>query len=103
LGEKRYLILLDADARKRHYHIVESGRIVKFAVQLEICVLGVWREAIRYDCSHDFVHKDCYNLRGGRRKMAMQLDYEEALTFADEDLDENWEIYRQRFLKGDFP
>ena len=38
-----------------------------------------------------------------RSKIAIQLDYAQALTFADEDLDENWEIYRQRFLKGEFP
>lgn len=72
-------------------------------MQLEVNVHGAWKEAIRYDCSHDFVHKDCYNLQGDRRKIAIQLDYEQALTFADEDLDENWEIYRRRFLKGDFP
>jgi hypothetical protein len=31
------------------------------------------------------------------------LDYEEALTLADDDIDENWEIYRERFLRGDSP
>jgi hypothetical protein len=29
------------------------------------------------------------------------MSYEDALTYADEDINENWEIYRHRFLKGD--
>lgn len=103
MGEKQYLILLDVDVRKRHYHVNEAGHIVKFSVQLEVYVGNAWKEVLRYDCSHDFVHKDCYNIQGSKRKIAMCLDYEEALTFADEDLDENWEVYRERFLRGDFP
>jgi hypothetical protein len=27
----------------------------------------------------------------------------DALTFADDDINENWEIYRTRFLSGGFP
>jgi hypothetical protein len=26
-----------------------------------------------------------------------------ALTLADDDINENWEIYREKFLRGDFP
>ena len=33
----------------------------------------------------------------------LYLGYEDALTLADDDINENWEIYRERFLKGDFP
>ena len=29
------------------------------------------------------------------------LPNEEALTYADDDINENWEIYRQKFLKGE--
>jgi len=25
------------------------------------------------------------------------------MTMADEDMDENWELYREKFLKGEFP
>ena len=64
MPEKQYLILLDIDARKRHYHVTEAGRITKFVVQLEVKTGGVWREVIRYDCAHDYAHKDCYNIKG---------------------------------------
>jgi hypothetical protein len=86
VNEKEYLILLDADTRKRHYHAIEVGKIIRFMVQLEVKMDATWKEVVRYDCAHDYVHKDC-----------------DALTFADEDIDDNWQIYRERFLRGEFP
>ena len=103
MQEKKYLILLDIDARKRHYHVTEGGEIIKFVVQLEVKSGGVWKEVIRYDCAHDYAHKDCYNVKGKCRKINLYLDYEDALTLADDEINENWEIYRERFLRGDFP
>jgi hypothetical protein len=29
------------------------------------------------------------------------MNYEDALTYADEDINENWELYRHKFQKGD--
>ena len=103
MSEKEYLILLDIDARKRHYHVTEGGKIKKFAVQLEVKVGNEWKEVLRYDCAHDFAHKDSYNIRGEQRKLSLYLDYEEGLTFADDDINENWEIYKEKFIKGYFP
>ena len=103
MQEKKYLILLDINARKRHYHAIEAGKIIKFVIQLELKSGGVWKEVIRYDCAHDYAHKDCYNVKGKCRKINLYLDYEDALTLADDDINENWEIYRERFLRGDFP
>ena len=100
---KKYLILLDIDARKRHYHANAASKIIKFVVQLELKSGGVWKEVIRYDCVHDYAHKDCYNVKGICRKINLYLDFEDALTLADDDINENWEIYRERFLRGDFP
>ena len=103
MSEKRYLILLDVDARKRHYHLTEAGKITKFVAQLEVKHGGAWREVVRYDCAHDYAHKDCYNNKGRCKKINLYLDYEDALTFADDDINANWEIYRERFLGGGFP
>ena len=58
---------------------------------------------IRYDCTHGFAHKDCYNRAGRNRKINLYLDYDDALTLADDDINDNWEIYKDRFLKGGFP
>jgi len=40
---------------------------------------------------HDYAHKDCYNVKGKCRKINLYLDYEDALTLADDDINENWE------------
>ena len=103
MPEKEYLIMFDLDVRKRHYHKAEAGKITVFMVQLEIRMNDMWREVIRYDCAHNFTHKDCYNINGKQRKITLYLDYEEALTMADDDLNENWEYYKKRFLRGEFP
>ncbi len=95
--------MFDLDARKRHYHKTERGKITAFMVQLEIRINDMWREVLRYDCTHNFTHKDCYNVNGKQRKITLYLDYEEALNMADDDLNENWGHYRERFLRGDFP
>ena len=75
---------------------------MRFTVQLEIRYGQSWREVVRYDCAHGFVHKDIFNLKRVNKKMDIALDYEEALTFADGDIDDNWEVYREKFLGGGF-
>jgi len=101
--EKRYVIPYSLDAQKRHHHTTEEGRVVSFMVQLEVLVGGEWKPAVRYDCAHGYAHRDRYNLKGEQRKETLPMSFEEALTYADEDLDEHWAIYRERFLRGEFP
>ena len=103
MAERLYIIPYSRDARKRHYHKTTRGRVVSFVVQLEVEVEGEWNPVVRYDCSHRFVHRDSYSLAGRQKKEEIDLSYEEALTFADEDIDENWERYRVAFLRGGYP
>ncbi len=100
MNEKQYLLLLDIDVRKRHYHILDHGKIIKFVVQLEIKIGNKWKEVIRYDCAHNFTHKDCFNIKGECRKVKLNLNYEDALSFADDDINDNWELYKKNFIKG---
>ena len=103
MGEKQYLILLGSGARKRHWHRIEAGRVAQFVVQLEIKIHGSWKAVVRYDCAHGYAHRDCYNSKEARRKVKLYLGYENALTLADEDINENWEIYKEKFMNGGFP
>jgi len=96
-----YVWALGENARKRHYHETERGEVLAFTVQLEIFVNGQWRPAVRYDSAHGFAHRDRYFLDGRSTKTDLRLDFNEALTFADEDIKENWEDYRDRFLRGE--
>jgi hypothetical protein len=104
LAEKVYLIHLGGRARKRHYHKTDKDQVVAFMVQLEVEVEeGVWKPVIRYDCAHDFAHRDRYNLKGDRDKEEIPLSYTDSLDLADKDINANWDIYQERFLRGDFP
>jgi len=73
-------------------------------VQLEVEVEeGIWKPVLRYDCAHDFAHRDRYNLDGEQVKEEVHLSYAEALNLADSDINQSWEVYRQRFLLEIFP
>jgi len=55
---------------------------------------------VRYDSSHGFAHRDLFDMRGQKRKTPLfTTDRNDALTFAESDIKDNWEIYRQRFLQ----
>jgi hypothetical protein len=64
---------------------------------------GVWKPVIRYDCAHNFAHRDRYNLKGDHDKEEIPLSYTDSLDLADKGINGNWDICQQRFLRGDFP
>lgn len=103
MAEKTYTRALGENARKRHSHTTEKGKVVDFVVQLEVKVGGRWQAVIRYDCAHDFSHIDRYNIRSEQEKEDLRLPYAEALTLADEDINVHWQTYVERFLRGEFP
>jgi len=94
---------LGENARKRHTHKTDKGKVVDFIVQLEVKVGGIWKPVIRYDCAHDFAHVDRYNISGETLKEELHLSYAEGLTLADEDINLNWDSYKERFLRGKYP
>lgn len=86
--------------RYRHYHLRIRGEVIKFAVQYETCLDGQWFPVVRYDTSHGFSHRDIINIKGEKRKTPLFIaDKNDALTFAENDIIDNWELYRQRFRK----
>ena len=95
-----YVVPLGENARKRHYHEADKGKIISFSVQLEVFVNDVWQVVIRYDSSHGFTHIDQYKLESRKIKKELHLSLPESLTLADEDIKENWKVYQKRFLEG---
>ena len=95
-----YVIPLGENARKRHYHETDKGRVISFVVQLEVLVNDQWKVVIRYDSAHQFTHIDRYYLDGKKVKKKLRMELGEDLTLADEDIKENWKIYQQAFLEG---
>ena len=95
-----FVVVLDDGVRKRHHHETEGGRVLYFAVQLEVRVGGHWKPVVRYDCSHRYSHMDRYDTKGNKTKIPLDLSFEGALTLGEWDIDENWSKYKEEFLKG---
>lgn len=97
---KEFYTFYASDCRKRHFHRRTKNKILEFVVQLEILIKEKWYPVIRYDTSHKFAHCDIMDWKGKVEKVAMPtLDFRNALTYADNDLSQNWSVYRERFLK----
>ena len=99
--EKRYTTYLGVDCRRRHYHHRIGKWIIEFSVQLEIWFKNQWQPIIRYDTAHGFAHKDLIYISGKAKKTTLDniRNFNEALTFAENDIKSNWELYREQFLK----
>jgi hypothetical protein len=61
-----------------------------------------WYPIVRWDTAHGYAHKDELNRRGRvRQKIILKnVDHKKALEIADEDIEANWKMYKQSFLKG---
>ena len=90
--------LFDDQTAARVRFETERNRVLGFMVQLE-CLFGDdWHPVVRYDTAHGFAHRDILRPSGEAEKTVTPVrDYNEALTFAIQDLVENWEIYRRRY------
>lgn len=70
-------------------------------VQYETFIERKWHPVIRYDTAHGFPHVDKIHPDGTVEKISLLTkDLGEALTFADQDIDENWDRYKQQYLMG---
>lgn len=103
MPETSYSFPVWTDTRIRHYHRTQRRKVIEFVVQLEVEVRGSWKPVVRYDNAHGFAHIDRYNLKGRTKKEEVRLSFSEALTRAERDIKQNWSIYRERFLRGEWP
>ena len=96
----RYAYLLTLNDRKRHEHVTDQGKVMQFMVQFETYVAGEWLPVVRYDTAYGFPHVDKLRADGTAEKIPLLTrDLGEALTYADQDIDENWERYKEAYLK----
>ncbi|MBI3754031.1 MAG: hypothetical protein HY266_08335 [Deltaproteobacteria bacterium] len=55
---------------------------------------------MRYDTAHGYAHKDLMHPDGGKEKIFLgEADLNEALILSDKDINENWERYKERYLR----
>jgi len=97
---KEYIYLLSDSDRKRHIHTRIGKTITDFVVQYEIRIDNKWCPVVRYNTSHGYAHKDLIYPDGSKQKVILGMySYNEALTLADMDINQNWEVYKLRYLR----
>lgn len=104
---KEFLYNLTQSDRKRTRIITERGKVAEFTIQYETMVFQhllfeyeAWRPVVRYDTSHGLPHKDMLDLNGQLKEKIWlyNMSYEDALSYAEKDINANWEVYKKNFL-----
>jgi len=96
--ETAFEVSLDLGVMMRVRFVRQRNRIISFVVQLECLIDNNWYPIIRYDTAHQFAHYDILRPDGTQDKRPMSVtDFNEALTYAQQDIKANFRYYRTRF------
>ena len=98
MGEKEFVLDLEAGVRMRCWHRTERGQVTAFTVQMELLLGGHWKPVVRFDTARGFAHRDLYRRSGGAIKTPLGMDFRTARTFAQEEILVNWRRHRDLFL-----
>lgn len=96
----KFELPLTATDRVRHFHQVEKGQIKSFTVQYETFLKDKWNAVVRFDTAHGFAHRDLIHIGGSQEKKEFDFEnFNDALTFAEDDIRSNWQQYKLNYLK----
>ncbi|MBI4609229.1 MAG: hypothetical protein HY726_09480 [Candidatus Rokubacteria bacterium] len=94
-----YVAPLSNQDRLRVDFETQRGRVTALhVVQYETIRHGAWHAVARYDTAHGFVHLDLHTQFGQVKYQVPIQDLGDALTFAINDLKDNWTVYKNQFL-----
>jgi hypothetical protein len=96
---KTYFRYLTHEDRVRCQIESEKGLVIKFVIQYEIFIQDVWSAVTRFDTFHDTVHRDLFAPDGTiTKRWFLNFNFDEGLTFAYNDIENNWEKYREWYI-----
>lgn len=102
MKEIAYQIFLDADGFERlriRFH-TNKGKVLDVVVQYESLVNNKWVSIVRYDCSHGFFHRDVLYPNDEKEKQSINIsNLEDGLNYAEQDIKDRWEFYKERYFK----
>ncbi len=79
---------------------VHRGKLTDVLCQYESLLNGKWTAIVRYDCSHGFFHRDVLHPNGEKEKFEIAIDsLKSASQYAEQDIKDRWEFYKERYLK----
>jgi hypothetical protein len=100
--EKEFELFLDKNGveRLRVRMKIENGELIDVVFQYESFVENKWYPIVRYDCAHGFFHRDTMKPNGDKEKQVIEIpNLKDAAKYAEQDLKDRWEWYRERFIK----
>lgn len=99
MPEQRYEKYLDDDNYVYVYFQTEKRKVQSFVVKLLCRFRGIWYEVVRYDGGHGIPHKDVLqpDWTIARKVWYRYMNNNQALDFALDEVNEQYEFYRWRF------
>lgn len=103
MKQKEFFKILDRERsdRLRVQLEIEKGELINIVVQYESLIDNKWIAIVRYDIEHGFFHRDMMTPKGEKIKTPIDIsDLNSATIYAEQDIKDKWEYYKQRYLKG---
>ena len=103
MKEIEFIVYLDNQQlnRLRVRLITENGELIDVLYQYESFINNNWVAIVRYDCAHGFFHRDVLMPNGDKEKKSIEIDsLKNASKYAEQDLKDRWEWYREEYLKN---
>ena len=101
MPEKNYRIFLDDENFIFVYVETYQGEVMSFVVKYLTIIDGEEVEILRYDSAHETPHIDFLDVDGKTREKVWlhYLNNAQALTFARDDIERNYQQYKERYLR----
>jgi hypothetical protein len=94
------IISLSGEDRLRIRIATQKGKVVNVMVQYEAKITGAWHEIVRYDFAHGFFHRDVMYPKGKKEKQPIRIEnLNDALQYAEQDLKDRWNWYKDRYRR----
>ena len=96
-----YQKFLDNNGEERLNLKIKANKLreMDIIVQYESCIENKWTPVVRYDCSNGFFHRDLLFPEGEKEKQIISISsLEEALNYAEMDIKDRWEFYKEKYL-----
>ena len=91
----------DDNERLRVRLSIKKGELNNLVFQYESLIAKKWTPIVRYDLAHGFFHRDVMKPNGEKEKTVIEIaGLREASIFAEQDIKDKWEFYKQRYLKS---
>lgn len=101
MPEKNYWIILDDENFIFVHYETFQGELIEFVAKYIALIEDEEIEILRYDSGHGISHLDILNPAGEVKEKIWlpHLTFAQAFTQARQDIEENYLLYRERFLQ----